>query len=69
MKAKSTPKVEDEFYTDAELAARFKISRGSLQNDRWKGKGIPYHKINRKVRYSRADVEKYFADRKVTPEN
>jgi len=39
----------------------------SLRNDRFQGKGIPYVKLNRSVRYSVEDVIQYMESRKVTP--
>lgn len=46
-----------EWLTDVELAAWLKVSRVKLQQDRQRGRGAPYVKIGRAVRYRLADVE------------
>lgn len=48
-----------ELLTDAELAARWRISRGTLANQRYKGQGCPYLKLAGAVRYRLADVLEY----------
>ncbi|MHC1726876.1 MAG: helix-turn-helix transcriptional regulator [Syntrophobacteraceae bacterium] len=37
----------------------------TLRNDRFKGRGIPYVKMGRSVRYSRSDVLAFMEARKV----
>lgn len=72
MKAKRAPKevVEEAFsFTARRLAELYALNEHSLANDRALNRGIPYRKIGRKIRYFREDVEKYFNDRKVVPEN
>ena len=39
----------------------------TLRNDRHKGRGIPYSKVGRSVRYSLADVIDYMESRKIIP--
>ncbi len=39
----------------------------SLRNDRFKGKGMPYVKLGRSVRYSLSDVVAYMEARKIRP--
>ena len=34
-------------------------SKKTLQQDRWKGIGVPYYKIGGSVRYSETDVQNY----------
>ena len=55
------------FYSEAEVAQMGIKSRAALRNDRWTGKGLPYVKVGKSVRYYHFDVEKYLKDRKVTP--
>jgi hypothetical protein len=38
----------------------------TLRNDRFKGRGIPYSKIGRSVRYSRKDVINFMESRRIT---
>ena len=44
-------------------------SLSTLRKDRFKGRGIPYVKFGRLVRYSDSDVQKYMEARKVRTEN
>ena len=48
-----------EFLTDAQLAARWQLSRGTLANQRSQGRGPSYLKIAGRVRYRRSDVEAF----------
>ena len=41
----------------------------TLRNDRFAGRGIPYTKLARSVRYLLADVVRFMEDRKVFPAN
>ena len=41
----------------------------TLRNDRFNGKGIPYTKFSRSVRYSLADVVQFMESRKIIPVN
>ena len=41
----------------------------TLRNDRFNGRGIPYVKFYRSVRYSLADVIQFMESRKIVPEN
>jgi hypothetical protein len=47
------------------LAFRWGVSPKSLANDRCRGRGIPYVKINSSVRYALADVIAYEQSRRV----
>jgi hypothetical protein len=44
-----------------ELAVVLGVTPGSLAQDRYRGCGIPYVKIGRRVRYLAADVADYLA--------
>ena len=48
-----------ELLTDAQLAERWQLSRGTLANQRSQGRGPSYVKIARRVRYRRSDIEAY----------
>ena len=43
--------------TEGQLAQRWQISIAKLQNDRWRGDGIPFIKVGRLVRYAKSDIE------------
>jgi len=42
-----------------ELAPVLRVTPGALAQDRYRGCGIPYVKLGRRVRYLRADVAHY----------
>ena len=48
-----------ELLTDAQLAERWQLSRGTLANQRSQGRGPTYLKIAGRVRYRRSDIETY----------
>ncbi|HEX8508634.1 MAG TPA: helix-turn-helix domain-containing protein [Propionibacteriaceae bacterium] len=50
-----------ELLTDAQLAERWQLSRGTLANQRSQGRGPTYLKIAGRVRYRRSDIESYEA--------
>jgi hypothetical protein len=58
---------DDALLTEDQLAKRWQISTGSLANDRSLGRGVPYLKIGRAVRYDPADVREYEQARRRTP--
>ncbi len=41
----------------------------SLRNDRHNGRGLPYIKLGRSVRYSAIDIQKYIEARKIQTED
>ena len=45
--------------TTAEVAGFIRASKQSLDQDRYLGRGLPYVRIGRKIRYRREDVLKY----------
>lgn len=45
-----------EFLTTKQLAEWLGVSQQSLTTDRYLGQGIPYIKIGKRVRYTKADV-------------
>ena len=54
---------EDNFMTEREVAQFLNRSVRTLRNDRWLGRGIPYVKVGRTVRYRFADVQAYVNSR------
>jgi hypothetical protein len=53
------PQALDDLLTDAQLAARWQLSRGTLANQRSQGRGPAYLKLAGRVRYRRSDIEAY----------
>lgn len=51
----------DPHLTTADLARRWRVAPASLRNDRVAGKGCPFLKIGRSVRYRLADVAEFEA--------
>jgi hypothetical protein len=45
--------------TTVEVAEFIRASKQSLDQDRYLGRGLPYVRIGRKIRYRREDVLKY----------
>ena len=45
--------------SEKEVQEIYKLNARTLQRDRVLGRGIPYVKIGRRVRYKRRDIEKY----------
>lgn len=48
--------------TTAEVAGFIRASKESLDQDRYLGRGLPYVRIGRKIRYRREDVLQYLSD-------
>lgn len=48
---------ERSFFTERAIALVMGFTRAKLQNDRWKGAGIPFVKLGHAVRYRKKDVE------------
>ena len=53
---------ESDLLTDAQLAVRWQLSRGTLANQRSQGRGPAYLKLAGRVRYRRSDIEAYEQD-------
>jgi len=56
----------DTFLKPGELAARWRISVKKLENDRWRGEGVPFVRIGSAVRYRLCDVLAFEEARLVT---
>jgi hypothetical protein len=50
---------EPDLLTDAQLAVRWQLSRGTLANQRSQGRGPAHLKLAGRVRYRRSDIEAY----------
>ena len=55
------------FLRDTQVAKLINCSPQTLRNQRFLGKGIPYVKAGRAVRYEEEEVIKYMRDRKIIP--
>jgi predicted DNA-binding transcriptional regulator AlpA len=53
------------YLNEQQVAAITGISRSSLQQNRWKGKGIAYSKIGRSIRYLQQDVLEFMARQRI----
>ena len=64
MNTKDVPKTVDEY------AAAKALARGvqTLRNDRYLGRGCPYLKLGRSVRYLMDDIWKYLEEHRIDPE-
>jgi hypothetical protein len=54
-----SPADAHDLLTDAQLAVRWQLSRGTLANQRSQGRGPAYLKLAGRVRYRRSDIEAY----------
>lgn len=58
-------KIAPQFLTEKETAEITRMSMSTLRNDRSRGVGINYYKINRAVRYKLEDVMEWMDSRKI----
>ena len=61
-------KFENGYIDERELSHLIKRALSSLRNDRFHGRGIPYIKIGRSVRYNREEVINFMESRKIYTE-
>src|SRR5262245_14045550 len=54
---------DQEWWTTGELARRLKVSKSSLEHWRSYGGGPSFYRVGQQVRYSRASVEAWLANR------
>lgn len=52
----------DEYLTTADLCAKFKVTRKTI--DRWRADGLPFIKIKRSVRFEEKAVEEWVKSQK-----
>lgn len=55
--------------TEKEVAVLTRLSLSTLRAHRFTGRGLPYAKLGRTVRYSAAEVERYMESRQIFPNN
>ena len=55
----------EKFIREQQVAEITSRALSTLRNDRHRGRGIPYHKIGRSVRYREADVSEFMKKCKV----
>ena len=65
----ASPDPVHDLLTDAQLAVRWQLSRGTLANQRSQGRGPAYLKLAGRVRYRRSDIEAYEQAGFVAPES
>ena len=53
------------YLTEKEAADLTRLSPAWFQRMRWSGKGIPFVKLGRAVRYRESDIISYFENRKL----
>ncbi len=58
-----------QWLTEKEVAALTRLSLSTLGSHRFAGKGLPYAKLGRMVRYSASEVERYMESRQIYPSN
>jgi excisionase family DNA binding protein len=56
------------YLTEREVSEFTRIGMKTLQQHRWKNKGIPFHKFGGSVRYSEEDVLQYMKNCRVETE-
>jgi hypothetical protein len=56
-----------EFLTEGEVARLIRRGLSTLRNDRSLGRGVPYVKLGRSVRYAAADVQAYMDSHRIAP--
>jgi len=57
------------YLSEKEIAKITGITMQTLRNHRCQGRGLPYIKLRRLVRYSLSDVLSYMESRKIIPES
>lgn len=58
-----------QWLTEKEVAALTRLSLSTLRAHRFAGRGLPYAKLGRMVRYSASEVERYMEARQIFPNN
>lgn len=61
--------IEARYLKEQEVARITRRALSTLRNERSKGKGIPYFKIGRAVRYSLEDVVQWMESKRITTRN
>jgi len=58
---------EKHMLTEREVSQLLSISLSRLRQDRMYGRGLPFHKIGRSVRYAYSDIVKFLDSTRVEP--
>jgi hypothetical protein len=58
-----------QYLTEIAVAEMLSIGVQSLRNQRSNGRGLPYLKFGKAVRYCMEDIDKYLAARRIEPRN
>jgi hypothetical protein len=56
-----------QYLTEQEVSRMTRRALSTLRNERAAGRGFPYHKIGRSVRYDLKDVIEFMDRRKIVP--
>ena len=56
------------YVTELEVSRLIGRALSSLRNDRFNGRGLPFIKLGRSVKYDIDEVEAYMQARKITPQ-
>ena len=59
---------KEKFLSTRETARLLNLSAQTLVNMRYRGEGLPYHKIGRRVVYSLTDIHEFMEKRRIDPE-
>jgi excisionase family DNA binding protein len=60
--------VAEKYLTDREVAELLGCSIQRLRNDRHQGKGLPFYRFGRSIRYAESEVVEYMRLHRVEPE-
>lgn len=59
--------MEQEYFSEKEVAQKTGLSIKTLQNHRATGTGLPFFRIGRTVRYGSEDIKEYMNEHRVEP--
>lgn len=57
----------DELLNEIQLSLRLGCSKSKLRQDRCRGRGLPYIKVGRLVKYRLSDVQAYLDSQRIAP--
>ena len=57
-----------QFLTERDIEGLGLRSAKALRNDRWAGRGIPFYRVGRSVRYALKDVRRFLEQHRVEPD-
>lgn len=56
---------KEAWYTSEEVAEMRGVSKSTMESERWRGGGIPYSKLGKRVFFRDADIDVYLAEHMV----